>query len=162
MVKELPIDRARIFVTGGSGGGALAYRLACDLSSRITAIASVSGGWWLDAPCRPARPVSVLEMHGEDSYEGGGAHNLSPVLVVVQRWAELDGCVGDPVLAQSGMTKSSTWDRCKAGTVVRLDTIVGGTHTWFGCGVPPCSPVPGEPDANTVVWSFFNGLRPAA
>jgi polyhydroxybutyrate depolymerase len=166
LVKDLPIDRSRIFVTGGSGGGAMAYRLACELSSRITAIASVAGAWWLDAPCHPARPVSVLEMHGRDDslspYDGGGALNVSPVLAVAQRWAELDGCVGDPALAQSGITKSSTWDRCKGGAVVRLDMIVGGSHTWFGCRVPPCDPVPGEPDANAVVWSFFNGLRPAA
>jgi polyhydroxybutyrate depolymerase len=166
LVKQLPIDRSRIFVTGGSGGGAMAYRLACELSSRITAIASVAGAWWLDAPCRPARPVSVLEMHGSaDSrtpYDGGGAFNVSPVLAVVQRWAELDGCLGDPALAQSGVTKSSAWNRCNGGTVVRLDTIVGGSHTWFGCRVPPCDPVPGEPDANAVVWNFFNGLRSSA
>ena len=70
--------------------------------------------------------------------------------------------MGDPDLTQSGIMKSSTWGRCKGGTVVRLDTIVGGRHTWFGCSVPPCDPVPGEPDANGVVWSFFNSLRPTA
>lgn len=166
LIKELPIDRSRIFVTGVSGGAAMAYRLACELSSRITAIASVAGGSSLDAPCRPARPVSVLEMHGSDDsnlpYNGGGPNNVSPILQVVQRWVALDGCVGDPDLAQSGITKSSTWGRCKSGSVVRLDTIVGGRHTWFGCSVPPCDPVPGEPDANAEVWSFFSEVRATA
>lgn len=166
LLKERPIDRSRIFVTGASGGAAMAYRLACELSSRITAIASVAGGSSLDTPCRPARPVSVLEMHGSDDsrlpYDGGGPNNVSPILQVVQRWVALDGCVGDPDRAQSGITKTSTWGRCESGSVVRLDTIVGGRHTWFGCGVRPCDPVPGEPDANDVVWAFFNGLRPAA
>ena len=166
LVKELPIDRSRIFVTGVSGGAAMAYRLACELSSQITAIASVSGGSSPDVPCRPARPVSVLEMHGSDDsrlpYDGGGDLNVTPILAVVQRWVELDGCVGKPNLVQSGITKSSTWARCKAGSVVRLDTIVGGRHTWFGCSVPPCDPVPGEPDATAVVWSFFSGVRQTA
>jgi poly(3-hydroxybutyrate) depolymerase len=102
-------------------------------------------------------------MHGTDDsrlpYAGGGDLNVSPILAVVQRWVELDGCAGSPVLTENGKTKSSIWDRCKAGTIVRLDTVVGGRHSWFGCSVPPCDPVPGEPDATAVVWSFFNGLR---
>ena len=166
LIKELSIDRSRIFVTGWSGGGAMAYRLACELSGRIAAIASVAGAWWLDAPCSPTRPVSVLEMHGTNDSrapsDGGGPLNLSPILAVVQRRAELDGCVGDPALGLSGVTMSSTWNRCKAGAVVRLDTIVDGRHTWFGCGVPPCDPVPGEPGASAAVWDFFSSLRPAA
>lgn len=166
LVKEGSIDRSRILVAGWSGGGAMAYRLACELPSRLTAVASVAGAWWLDLPCRPARPVSILEMHGTDDsrspFDGGGPLNLSPVLAVSQRWAQLDGCSSSPTLTQSGITKSSTWGSCQAGTVVRLDITAGGRHSWFGCHVPPCDPVPGEPDANSVVWSFFNGLRPAS
>ena len=93
LLRELPIDRSRIFVTGASGGAAMAYRLACELSSRVTAIASVSGGSSLDTPCRPARPGSVLEMHGSDDsrlpYHGGGPNNVSPscrLFTVGWRW----------------------------------------------------------------------------
>jgi polyhydroxybutyrate depolymerase len=163
LVKDLPINQSRIFVTGVSGGAAMAYRLACQLSSRISAIASVAGWMWLDDECRPARPVSILEMHGTDDsavpYEGGGNLQTSPIVAIVQRWTMLDGCAGDPVLGQSGITKTSTWSGCKAGTVVRLDTVVGGRHTWFGCSVAHCDPVPGEPKANQVVWDFFSQVK---
>ena len=91
-----------------------------------------------------------------------GQLTLGIAFIALQIRAELDGCVGDPALGLSGVTMSSTWNRCKAGAVVRLDTIVDGRHTWFGCGVPPCDPVPGEPGANAAVWNFFNSLRPAA
>ena len=57
------IDQKRIFVTGFSGGGAMAHRVACDLSDRVAAIASVSGAF-VAKTCQPARPISIYEMHG--------------------------------------------------------------------------------------------------
>jgi polyhydroxybutyrate depolymerase len=64
------IDPERVYVTGLSRGGVMAYRLACELSSRLAAIAPVAGNM-ADAngdvravSCRPDRPVSVLAIHG--------------------------------------------------------------------------------------------------
>jgi polyhydroxybutyrate depolymerase len=163
LINYLPIDQSRVFATGPSGGGFMSYRLACELSTRITAIASVSGAMVFDN-CHPARPVSILEMHGTDDsnvpYDGGGAPRPTPsVAAVIQSWTALDGCVGNPIQSQTGITKTSMWKECKGGTTVRLDTVVGGHHTWFGSTFDP---VPGEPDANQVVWSFFSSLPPRA
>jgi polyhydroxybutyrate depolymerase len=53
-----------------SKGGMMSYRLGCELSSRIAAIAPVAGnmaakdGSAQDVGCMPARPVSVLAIHG--------------------------------------------------------------------------------------------------
>ncbi|MEA2629191.1 MAG: polyhydroxybutyrate depolymerase, partial [Chloroflexota bacterium] len=44
MVSSSHVDAKRVFVTGLSNGGLMAQRLACDLSDRVTAVASVSGG----------------------------------------------------------------------------------------------------------------------
>ena len=105
--------------------------------------------------CRPARPVSILEMHGTDdgrvAYEGGAS--------AINRWVTLDGCAGNPIQSVSGITKTSIWNGCLGGTVVRFDTVVGGHHTWFGSAYDP---VPGEPSSNAVVWGFFNNLAPRA
>ena len=68
------VDPKRVFATGMSNGGMLAYRLASELSQRIASIASVSGPMGTDA-CRPTRPVSVLHFHGTSDefapYAGG-------------------------------------------------------------------------------------------
>lgn len=155
------IDKARVFIAAVSAGTWVAYRLACDLSNQITAIASVSGTMKLSDPCQPARPVSILEMHGtldsQHPWEGGGPHNASPVDAVIQRWTQLDGCAGGPALTQTGITVTSAWT-CQGGAVVRLDKVVGGHHTWFGA---PFDPVVGEPNANVLIWNFFNSLRPS-
>jgi len=160
---DFPIDQSRVYVTGASAGAFMAYRLACDLANRIAAVASVTGSMWWD-DCQPARPISILEMHGTADehapYEGGRStyHGLiqPPVTTVIQRWLTLDGCVSNPVMSQTGITKMSLWKNCSAGAVVRLDTIIGGHHTWFGSTFDP---VPGEPDANTAIWDFVKQFQ---
>jgi polyhydroxybutyrate depolymerase len=160
---QFQIDRARVFIVAVSAGTWVAYRLACDLASQIAAIASVAGTMRLADDCQPARPVSILEIHGtldaQHPWQGYGPHGASPVDAVIQRWTQLDGCAGNPASIQSGITVTSVWNACQRGAVVRLDKVVGGHHTWFGSNLDP---VPGEPNANTVIWSFFSSLQPGA
>lgn len=156
---QFPINKSRVFVVGASAGSWVAYRLACDLADQITAIASVAGTMRLADDCSPARPISILEMHGtsddQHPWNGYGPHGASPVDAVMQRWRMLDGCAASPTVTKSGITETSVWKQCQSGSVVRLDKVVGGHHTWFGSDL---SPVPGEPNANTVIWSFFSSL----
>ena len=60
---EYCIDPARIFATGLSNGGMMSYRLACELSDRIAAVAPVAGDIRL-AECNPPRPVPGIAFHG--------------------------------------------------------------------------------------------------
>jgi poly(3-hydroxybutyrate) depolymerase len=70
----------------------------------------------------------------------------------------LDGCKGDPTVSQQGITVTSIWGDCHERAVVRLHKVVGGKHQWFGSTLDP---VPGEPDANAVIWNFFSTLQPS-
>ena len=111
--------------------------------------------------CKPARPVSILEMHGTDDslipWGGGGSPPLDPVETVSQRWRTLDGCLGAAVVSQTGITKTSLWSHCASGSKVRLDAVAGGHHTWFGSELDPVS---GEPDANLVIGTFLGSIQP--
>lgn len=160
LISGSQVDPKRVFVTGMSNGGAMAHRLACELSDRIAAVASVSGALLTDA-CNPARPISVLEMHGTaDSvvpFEGGftaGLGHFPSTISFMTRWATLDGCASSPTVTQSGITHISTWSGCRGGTRVVLEAVTGADHNWFG----PDDPVPGEPNATEVVWDFFSQL----
>jgi poly(3-hydroxybutyrate) depolymerase len=53
-----------VWVVGHSNGGMMAYRLACELSTRVTAIGVAAGALVIDT-CAPVRPVSALHVHGE-------------------------------------------------------------------------------------------------
>ena len=162
LVSDRQVDAKRVYVTGLSNGGFMAYRLACELSDRILAIASVSGAM-VTSNCQPTRLVSVLEMHGtndpvvpmEGNTVDGGI--FPPTDSTLRRWASLDGCGTAPDVAQAGIAKISTWGRCREGTRVVLEAIQGGGHSWFAAVDRPT-----EPDATEVVWSFFSQtpLRP--
>jgi polyhydroxybutyrate depolymerase len=90
-----PIDPRRIYVTGFSNGGQMAYRLALELSDQIAAIAPMSGGR-LAGGGPPTRAVPVLHFHAmADSvypFEGGlGVHSLgrvphAPIEQVIAEW----------------------------------------------------------------------------
>ena len=64
LTMEYDIDPERVWVVGHSNGGMMAYRLACELSTRITAIGVAAGAMMIDS-CSPTQPVSALHVHGE-------------------------------------------------------------------------------------------------
>jgi polyhydroxybutyrate depolymerase len=154
LVKGGQADPKRVFATGLSNGGMMVYRLACELSDRLAAVASVSGAMVTDA-CNPTRPISVLEIHGTQDaivpFEGGPTV-LGPVpstISTMKRWAGIDGCAADAQINQSGIVRTMTWTPCRDGTAVTLDAVNGLGHSWFSA----------EPNATKVVWEFFSRLQ---
>jgi polyhydroxybutyrate depolymerase len=129
---EWPIDREAVFAIGQANGGNMAYRLACDRADAVTAIVAVAAGAGIDpAACAPARPVSVLHVHGtadlEFAYEGGGPFQMAPgapgAVESVTRWAGHDGCA-------TARTPDAAFE---------LDAVVAGAETRperFGCAPP--------------------------
>ena len=157
------IDANRVYAVGVSAGAMMAYRLGCELAGRIAGVGSVAGAMVLD-DCHPARPVSVIEIHGTADglvpYQGGrtagGATQPSPPTpAVVQRWADLDGCPA-PAAKTDGAVSTATWTGCGSGTAVKLITIDGGGHTWFADGLGTVS---GAVDATGEIWGFLSGVR---
>lgn len=81
------VDEEKVYVAGFSLGGFMANKLACELSNRITAIASVSGTMnkELMSECNPNEPIPSLQIHSTNdgivSYKGSftnlGAEALS-------------------------------------------------------------------------------------
>lgn len=146
LANDYGIDRGRVFATGISAGAFMANRLACDRADVIAAIAPVAGTLGTGVPCRPSRPVSVLESHGTADpvvpYEGGtmqglgGASDVLAAPAMASRWRELDRCASAPiedVLPSTGdgtAVHRITATGCADGTDVVLLRIDGGGHTW--------------------------------
>jgi polyhydroxybutyrate depolymerase len=172
------VDPGRIYVTGGSRGGMMAYRLACELSSRVAAIAPVAGG--MDtaiggaspAPCEPRRPVSVLDIHGsadpEVPIEGGRSRvnveevSYAPLHQVIARWRDIDGCATPPATTVSATSSLTAWS-CRDGSVVESLVVNGGAHTYPGALIvnAPGTSAAGL-NASRVVADFFASRGPAA
>ncbi len=148
------IDPARIYVAGFSNGAAMSHRLACELSSRIAAIASISGLNQFSAvqECSPVRSVPVLEIHGTAdrcSPYAGGYEQCSGLQAdgfrisvpdTVAGWVSRNGCGSTPIVEDwadrkpdDGTTVTQmSYPGCSSGGDVVLLRINGGGHTWPG------------------------------
>lgn len=69
------IDQSRIYAFGFSMGGFMSNRLACQLSNRIAAIASVAGTIGNALTCNPSKPISVAHFHGTADMTVGYSNN---------------------------------------------------------------------------------------
>ncbi len=149
-------DETRVYVTGFSGGGRMTSLLACQLGSRIAAIAPVSALRW-PGPCN-GRPVPVLTFHGladaQNPYDGHaagrGAEWLESVPDALASWARHNSCKGDVILDDPpGPLSTMRYEGCTNGTEVRMIRIDGLGHTW----------AKQEVDATAVMWQFFKSHR---
>jgi polyhydroxybutyrate depolymerase len=151
--RQYAIDKRQIFATGISNGGLISYRVACELSNRIAAVAPVAAT--LVSPCSPKKPVSILHVHGlEDAnipFEGGhgtrGVVDLEwpPVEQGIELWRKLNGCPAAGAATMGPVVAMTVWTPCRSGAEVRLATIAGVGHTW------PKAPY----NATSEIWRFF-------
>ncbi|GAA1805342.1 alpha/beta hydrolase family esterase [Actinomadura chokoriensis] len=136
LVRQGVADPRRVFMTGFSNGGGMAYRYACQRAERLAGIAVVSGA--LAIGCTPSGPVSVLAFHGtldpSVPYTGGGNMDADvhfpffAVQVVMEFWRWVDG------LGALSWPVPGGPDGC-VGTgpgalLVALCTEQGGGHEW--------------------------------
>ena len=131
LITAVPIDPTRIFATGMSNGGQMVYRLACELSDRIAAIAVCACGM-PRGECRPGRALSVLHFHGTQD----GLVPFPWGKDAVNRWIEFDHCEGNPVeTLKNGAATSLTYSSPSNGTKVTLWTVEGMGHQWPGLAI---------------------------
>jgi polyhydroxybutyrate depolymerase len=149
-----------VFATGVSNGGGMVALAGCDLSAQITAIAPVAGGYSQQPGCDPARPVSVLEIHGtadqEVPYFGPRRRpTRDGVPPFVNGWVARDHCDLTPSERPVAVrTTLFTFGRCAGGALIEHIRIRGGAHQWPGATPPDPGP-PATFSASQVVWRFF-------
>jgi polyhydroxybutyrate depolymerase len=148
------VDPTRVYATGFSNGGMLAYRLAAEASERFAAIAPVAGTSTVTLDAR-VHPMPVMHVHSVDDlvvpYRGGTTRiGLLPIAVrhpavedVLDAWARHDGCPDEPVTdavpapADGDWNPEHTaarlvWHPCSSGAEVVLWRLAGPGHVWPG------------------------------
>jgi polyhydroxybutyrate depolymerase len=157
------VDSARVFVTGVSNGGGMTARLGCELSERLAGVASVAGGYRALPPCKPERPLPVLEIHGTADqvvpYAGKPPDYNGSVKRWLWLWRRIDGCQGkaDRLVPAPGVTEIA-WRHCTAGTRVEHVRLDGQAHGWPGGARTDPPPAPFAATWRT--WQFFRSLPP--
>ena len=121
------INTNRIYATGMSMGGYMSYRLACDLSDKITAVASVTGNFYLiddGTDCTDQnREVPIMHIHG--TYDNVVAYDIGAYTVF-----------GDDVYGDENLTILESidfWTDYNNLTVETIDTLMAdGGYWWYG------------------------------
>ena len=170
-VAAFPIDEHRVFATGHSNGAILAYRLACELSDRISAIGVQAGV--LGVSCTPTKPVSVFHLHGladtNIPIDGGKGSGVSGVVFPSPReapraFAQSNRCTLGPVDQldpNNADVLAQTWSGCSDSRSVQFVTVAGASHAWMGHSAVNSGAVSlvGTPyqglDASRAIWSFL-------
>ena len=165
------IDKRRVYVAGFSGGARMTSLLACKLSTRIAAIAPVSG---LRAglasannpaqpdpvTCQPRRAMPIVTFHGTDdavnpSDGGGSPYWTYSIAAALERWVDLDHCENKPQEQHVALHVTLIrYDRCAQGAKIWLYRTTapseqGGGHAWPGASPLSGSTTSGAPQPNT-------------
>lgn len=174
IASEYNIDLTRVYSTGMSNGGFMSYQLACQMSDKIAAIASVTGSMSFAtfANCDPQHPTPILQIHGtaDQTVPYNGAIFAKPIEEVVDYWVNFNSCDAMPL--RTDVPNTSTTDGSTAEHFIypngtndvntEFFKITNGGHTWAGSFFDS----PGtnhDINASIEVWRFvsrydINGL----
>ena len=156
------LDQARLFSTGFSMGGFMSNRLACELNSRIAAIASVSGTIGNGITCHPTRAIPVAHFHGTSDQVVLYHNNLygNDPEALVAYWAAHDHCDSIPssidtlphISTDNLQIVHYVYPHGNYGTDVEFWKVINGTHEWLG-------PTGHDINYTVAIWDFFNKYK---
>lgn len=186
--RHITLDKRRVYVTGASNGGMMAYRIGCEAADLVAGIAPVIGAVAqpIAASCKPSRAIPVLAIAGVDDpivpFSGGAVcKDVRPGFceggdvigaeASLARFAAAARCGGAPQAVALPPRKSDgtsilrvAYPACAGGARVIGLWVRGGGHAW-----PPLPSQLGPRrsgrstanlDATDVIVRFF--LDPAA
>jgi len=176
---DYSVDPARIYATGFTDGGFMAFRLGCQLADRIAAVATVAATLpeELAQTCSDWawRSVALLMINGTSDpivpYNGRPGFQVRfPLLSVketVKVWSKMDGCSEKPKRTTLpsrepdwSPTQVESYTDCKEGGDVILYSVAKGGNTWPGgdSAMPDrrAGPTSNAFDASQEIWTFLS------
>jgi len=182
IASRIPVNLQRVYVTGISNGGMMAYAMAAEASNHVAAVSSVAGQVELPT-IHPTRAVPTMEFHSlnDPTAKWNGVPNSNPrlrlsVMEGINQWVKADGCnthphsgttiVGAPNSISAGETATPvTFTNCRSGSEVALWRFTGSGHVWPGSALntgPPATWILAGVGRGTVLvnadetmWQFF-------
>ncbi|MCK0131491.1 prolyl oligopeptidase family serine peptidase [Flavobacteriaceae bacterium F08102] len=161
------IDSKKIYATGMSNGGYMSFKLAYELSTKIAAIASVTGSMTPQtfSACQPQRAIPILQIHGvsDPTVPYLGANWSTPISKVLSFWVNHNKTSTTPLkntIPNTNVDDQSTAERWEYENNINHIKVIhykitGGKHTWPGALFK--SPGTNQDfNASKVIWNFFS------
>lgn len=169
MDQHFSIDLDRVYACGMSNGGYQVNRMACELSHRIAAVASVTG-LMTDSThvhCAPQRAVPMMQVHGtaDPIVPASGPPLSLSEEETIWYWVQENGC--DTTANSTALPDTDPNDACTAVKMVYASCAAGtenwryiiqnGGHTWPGAiSIPAFGNTCKDFDASEHIWWFFS------
>ena len=152
------VDMERIYATGYSNGGMMAYGLANYKSDLIAAVASVSGVM-LDCTGPKSHPMPVVHLHGtsDDIFPYNGSSDYNSVQSTLDHWINFNNTVLTPTVTSDNNIEHYVYNQGDRSVSVEHYKFIGGDHIWFSATYH-------DQSTSDLVWNFvsrydINGLR---
>jgi polyhydroxybutyrate depolymerase len=134
------IDLDRIYACGMSNGGYMSYRLACDLSHKITAFGSVTGNFMINSSINDCqdqdRDIPIIHFHGtQDGIVNYYPPSFDGSLTVdesVQFWSNYNNLNQNSVLNINDNVEVYRYYNENSQADFVHYKVYGGGHDWFG------------------------------
>ena len=165
---DYDIDLNRVYACGYSNGGFMSYKLACELSNRIAAIASVGGVLSIgtEQNCNPLFTMPVLQIHGTADHKVpiNGTTGWKSVDQTLSNWIDFNSCVQVDTILLPDLDPSDdcsvekiSFTNCLDNSNVIYYKVINGGHTWPGAGPPVHTAGNTNQDisASVEIWNFF-------
>lgn len=164
-VDHMPIDGARVSMTGYSEGGFEADLFACTKPQMLVGFGMVAAAQLSVTSCGSAAPAKRLIFAGTNDFEVpyNGLGALQPAETTMSQWEGHEGCSGSetattlPQVVNDGTT---VIQHQVPGCSAILYEIQNGGHTWPGAEVTPTTTLDGTTthniDATQAQWQYFS------
>jgi len=184
LVAEGLADPDRVYLSGGSNGGMMSYRLACEASDSFAAVVTMVANLPepLAARCQPSRSVPIMMMFGTadplmppdggpvSAFTGDDHGRVISAEDTIAFWLRNNGCgeelqtgsIEDRDPADGIRTETRSWSGCRDGATVVTYSMVGAGHGLPGrsANKPAANARVGgrstnDFDSSEVTWSFL-------
>jgi polyhydroxybutyrate depolymerase len=162
------IDQNRIYSVGMSNGGFMSFRLACELSTKIAAVGSVTGSMLPSTlgNCNASHPMPIIQIHGTIDptvpYNGSAGWTAS-VTNVLNHWATFNNCSPVPTivnvpninLPDGSTVEKYTYENGDNCSEVVHFKVTNGQHTWPG-SIINLAGTNFDINASVEIWNFLS------
>tara|TARA_B100001142_G_scaffold278004_1_gene287872 strand:- start:888 stop:1895 length:1008 start_codon:yes stop_codon:yes gene_type:complete len=161
IVSNYNINLDQVYSTGMSNGGYMSYYLACNMSDKIAAIASVTGamGSFTQLNCNPTHPTPVMEIHGTADF----TVPFNDIVNGIEYWRDYNNCnltadttlMPDLMLGDLSTVKHIVYNNGDNGVTTELFKVINGGHTWPGSNIS-VGVTNYDINASVEIWKFFS------
>ena len=163
IISNYNINLDQVYCTGMSNGGYMSYYLACNMSDKISAVASVTGamGSFTQLNCNPTHPTPIMEIHGTNDV----VVPFNNIVNGIEYWRDYNNCnqiadtifIPDLVLEDSSTVQHIIYNNGDDGVTTELFKIINGGHTWPGSIFSSSNDITNyDINATLEIWKFFS------